>query len=197
MELSPRLYNWFVRPEWFSRLYIHNILKDRFDFENKTVLDFGCGTGTSCSMFASHHYIGVDCDPKRIRYAQNHYPDYTFRLLNGHNLSLPENIIDYILVISVLHHIPTEEIALYLKEFQRILKPCGKILVIEPCFFEKSHISNLFMRFFDRGKYIQSETEYLRQFKSYHYTVEVFSRKKQLCFYNKLFFLAVRKTYIK
>lgn len=190
MELSPRLYNWFVRPQWFSRLYIHNILKDKFDFKNKTVLDFGCGVGTNCSLFASCNYIGIDCNPKRVQYAKYHYPDYTFKVTKGHTIPLQENSIDYVLIISVLHHIPTGEIGLYLEEFKRVLKPYGRVLVIEPCFFDKCHISNHFMKLFDRGKYIQSETGYLKQFQNCHYATQVYGRKRQLCFYNKLFLSA-------
>jgi ubiquinone/menaquinone biosynthesis C-methylase UbiE len=190
MELPPRLYNWFVRPDWFSRIYINSALTGKFDFKNKTVLDFGCGIGTSCSIFACHNYIGVDCDPRRIQYAERRYPGYTFQVLREYTIPLPENTLDYVLIIAVLHHIPGGEIPFYLNEFRRVLRPNGKVLVIEPCFFEKPCISNEYMRILDRGKYIQSEAEYLNYFRNCSYTVEVHDRKRQLCFSNKLFFTA-------
>lgn len=190
MELSPKLYNWLVRPGWFSQLFINDVIKNEFDFNCKTVLDFGCGTGTSSSMFEPGSYYGVDCDLRRILYAQYQNPGYNFSVLRGHTMPVYENSFDYILVIAVLHHIPKHELPLYLKDFKRVLKPQGTILVIEPYLSEGCYFSNLFMKFVDRGKYIEGEEEYLELFRNCNYKVEVHKRYKQLCFYNKLFFSA-------
>ena len=190
MELSPRLYNWFVRPSWFSSLFINNTLKSEFDFNNKKVLDFGCGIGSSSPIFDPDNYLGIDCDPRRIHYAKNLYSDHNFAVINSHNIPLSRNSIDYILVISVLHHIPREDLLLYLVEFKRVLKPDGKILINEPCFFANYTFSNLCMKLFDRGKYIQSEDEYLELFRNYNYKVKIYDRYNQLYFYNKLFLSA-------
>lgn len=190
MELSPRLYNWLVRPSWFMDLYINNTLQNEFDFNNKKVLDFGCGIGSSCSFFDQDDYLGIDCDPRRIHYAKNLHSTHSFAVVNNPEIPVSQNSIDYILVISVLHHIPEEDLPSYILEFNRILKPGGKILVNEPCYFEDCTFSNLYMKFFDRGKYIQSEDGYLELFKKYEYEVKIHNRYNQLYFYNKLFFSA-------
>jgi ubiquinone/menaquinone biosynthesis C-methylase UbiE len=190
MELSPKLYNWFVRPKWFSHLLINGVITKQFDFTNKQVLDFGCGIGSCCSIFSPDYYMGVDCDAKRIYYASHNNPQHSFKVMNGHNLPALRNSFDYILIISVLHHIAQKELTGYLKEFHRILKPNGKIIVYEPCFFENNNFNNLFMKVFDRGKYIQIEDKYLEMFTNCNYDTEIHERYHQLLFYNKLFFSA-------
>lgn len=191
MELPPRLYNWLVRPSWFIDLYINNTLKIEFDFKNKKVLDFGCGIGSSCSIFRPDDYLVIDCDPRRIHYAKNLHPAYNFTILNAPRIPVSQNSIDYILIISVLHHIPRIDLPLYLMNFDRVLKPGGKILVNEPCFFENCTFSNLFMKLIDRGKYIQSKEGYMKLFSEYDYEVKICSQYNQLFCYNKLFFSAV------
>lgn len=151
MELPPILYHWFVRPKWFFDIYIGNIITTNFSFDNKTVLDFGCGVGSSCFMLNPSNYIGIDCDSRRIDYAKRLYPDYNFDVLCGNQLPIDDNSIDYILIISVLHHIPPGLLKDYMKEFYRVIKKDGKIIINEPCFFEKSYFNNLFMSFFDKG----------------------------------------------
>lgn len=116
------------------------------------MLDFGCGTGSSSSIFNPDNYLVIDCDSRRVYYARNLYSDYYFTVVHDHNIPIPKSSIDFILVISVLHHILTKELPLYLKEFHRALKLNGKILAIEPCFFENCGRSNLYMKLFYRGK---------------------------------------------
>jgi len=110
MELSPRLYNWLVRPSWFMDLFINNKLENEFDFNNKKILDFGCGIGSSSSIFDPDNYLGVDCDSRRIHYARNIHSKHNFDVLDGYSIPVPENSFDYILVISVLHHIVEDHI---------------------------------------------------------------------------------------
>ncbi len=191
MELSPRLYKRIVRPKWFTRQFLNNIIKKELYSDNKNILDFGCGVGSFSSMFEPANYMGIDKSPERVYYAKKQYPEYTFNILDGCHMPVPDQSIDYVLIISVLHHIPTTELPLYLREFQRILKHNGKVLVLEPCFLERSRLSNSFMRFFDKGDYIQYDTQYIRMFSSCNYRVTVKKKYKQLFFYNKILFSAV------
>ncbi len=71
MELSPKLYHYFVRPQWFSNIFYDKMFHDLIDFRGKTVLDFGCGVGSSSFLFEPSAYHGVDCDGNRIEYAKN------------------------------------------------------------------------------------------------------------------------------
>src|ERR1700730_10679131 len=189
MELSPQLYHRLVRPKWFTNFYIHNNLRSHFNFTAKTVLDFGSGIGSNCSMFHPTCYIGLDVDQKRIDYAKRIYPTYSFQVLQGDHLPIQDQSIDYILIVAVLHHIPTTEVSNYLIEFQRILKPEGRIIGIEPCFFHKSS-TNWFMSLFDKGKYIQSEEGYFDHFRKHDFEIEVLKRFKKLILYNELYFSA-------
>jgi ubiquinone/menaquinone biosynthesis C-methylase UbiE len=192
MELSPRLYHWLVRPKWFFNTCIENIVSSNFNFDNKTVLDFGCGVGSSCFMLNSLNYLGIDCDSKRIAFAKRLHPDYNFDILQDNKIPVDNNSVDYILIISVLHHIPSESLKDYVKELYRVIKENGKIIIIEPCFFERSFFSNHFMSFFDKGNYIRNEYEYLSIFNNYFQT-DVFKKYSQLLLYNKIFITATPK----
>jgi ubiquinone/menaquinone biosynthesis C-methylase UbiE len=191
MELSPTLYRLFVRPKWFSNLFFSSTLGHSFDFNNKTVLDFGCGIGSSSFMFTPSKYIGVDCDCRRIDYARKLYPEYTFAELKNNTLPVPDHSVDYIVILSVLHHIPTEAVSEYLEEFKRVLKPSGRIIAVEPCLFKGSSFCNFCMSNFDKGRYIRDEDGYVGIFKNSQYDTDILKRYNQLIFYNKLFFTAV------
>jgi SAM-dependent methyltransferase len=193
MELTPRLYHWFVRPDWFTKILnskIEGIIKSKYDFHNKAILDFGSGIGTSCTIFAPQDYIGLDCDLRRVCYARRLYSGYKFSLLEGEHLPLGNASIDCILITSVLHHIPEDKLTCYLNEFLRILKPNGVVLIIEPCFLKGCHFCNIFMKLLDKGRYIRDEAGYIKKFEDLKFRVEVHMHYRQMLFYNKLFFSA-------
>lgn len=189
MELSPTLYNSFIRPKWFSKFFIQDIITPHFDFKGKTILDFGSGTGSNSLMFSTQSYTGVDIDFNRIAYAQKRYPGYRFSVLDSHLLPSPTDSIDYILIIAVLHHISTSDILPYFSEFERILKPNGLILVLEPCLRNNNNFNNRFMQLFDNGKFIRHEDDYLEIFHKLSYETEIKKRFTKL-FYNEIFFTA-------
>ncbi|KUO68984.1 MAG: hypothetical protein APF77_19615 [Clostridia bacterium BRH_c25] len=191
MELSPVLYHRLIRPAWFLNRYIYNTLKDDFSFKNMKVIDFGCGVGSSASLFPPSSYLGLDCDNKRVEYARKINPEYNFGLLMGNKLPVPDASVDYILIISVLHHIASKDIRNYLNEFRRVLSGKGKILVIEPCLYKGTHLSNFYMSWFDKGKYIRTEDEYIELFAQLNYEAQIMRRFGQLFLYRKLFFVAV------
>ncbi|WP_233277377.1 class I SAM-dependent methyltransferase [Paenibacillus durus] len=187
---SPQLYHWFVRPKWFTKKYIHDQIQTRFAFNGKVVLDFGSGTGANCSMFQPNHYLGIDPDAGRIHYARRLYPTHKFLVLENGMLPVDNESVDYILIIAVLHHISSEEITEYMKEFKRILKPTGKIIVMEPCLCRKKPLSNWFMNLYDNGEYIRKEEEYIQLFRENEFSSQVINRFRKGFLYNELFFSA-------
>lgn len=195
VELSPRLYHYFVRPKWFTERYIKNKLKNMlsdYDFENKAVVDFGCGIGSNSIIFNSKKYVGLDCDKRRIEYAKKMFSNYAFKTLDGSSIDIASNSIDYITIMAVLHHISSDDILNYIDEFIRILKPKGEVIVIEPCYCESLPIRNLSMMLLDKGEYIRSEKEYLDLFEPSTWGVnKKYSFKK--CLYNEIFFSVSKK----
>jgi len=190
MHLPPYVYQRIVRPRWLSKLFIERIILKHQNLKDKTVLDFGCGTGVSATMCNPDRYLGLDCDSQRVKYAGQAHPAYRFQVIDNYTIPVPDKEIDIILIIAVLHHISNEDIQKYAAEFCRVLKPHGRILVIEPCFNPLYPFNNRFMKFFDNGEYIRCKEEYLQFFeKEFHIKVLQDFRK---LFYNELFFSAVR-----
>lgn len=150
MPLSPRLYHWFVRPRWFTRRYIHDHINSHYHLNDKTVLDFGAGTGGP--------------DVKRVNLAKRLYPNHKFMPFDHKRIPIPDQSMDYIFVVAVLHHIPDDQIKAYLSEFERILKPGGEVIVIEPYLGERTLFRNRFMKWYDDGEYIRNEEGYMNLF---------------------------------
>ncbi|WP_158738683.1 bifunctional 2-polyprenyl-6-hydroxyphenol methylase/3-demethylubiquinol 3-O-methyltransferase UbiG [Alteribacillus sp. YIM 98480] len=190
MELTPHLYHWFIRPKWITKKYVHNLLTEHVHFSNKSVLDFGAGTGANSVICEPSGYLGLDLNKKRIEFAKRNYPNYRFNVING-SLSVIEQSFDVIMIVAVLHHISPKKVSSYVKEFRKALKPNGgRIIVIEPCFFENTPISNRFMHKNDNGKYIQYEQDYLNFFLNEGFQCKVMKRYSKCLFYNELFFIA-------
>ncbi|MDI3548280.1 MAG: hypothetical protein PWR10_1932 [Halanaerobiales bacterium] len=189
MELPPRLYHWLVRPGWFTKKFISKVIGQDLNFDNKKVLDFGCGIGSSCFMFTPKNYLGIDPDHRRINYARYLYPNYHFKTIKGKKLNTPDNTFDYILIIAVLHHIKSEELPGIMHEFHRVLKPDGNIIVMEPCFYPGNYLNNFLMDLFDRGNYIRNADDYLQMFYLHNFRINNVKRIKKL-FYNEVLFSA-------
>lgn len=132
----------------------------------------------------------MDPDAKRIDYARRMYPRHTFQVLESKNLPIDNESIDYLLIIAVLHHVSSDEISSYMKEFQRILKPNGTVIVMEPCLCKKKPLCNRFMKWYDNGEYIRNEEEYIRLFRDHDYDCKVIKRFRKCFLYHELFFSA-------
>nr|WP_269431301.1 class I SAM-dependent methyltransferase [Paenibacillus algorifonticola] len=167
---------------------MHDHVQSHFTFDGHTVLDFGSGTGANCSMFHPLYYVGIDPDAKRIDYAKRLYTHHAFQVLESKRFPFDNDSFDYILIIAVLHHVSSDEISSYMKEFQRILKPNGTIIVMEPCLCKKKPICNRFMKWYDNGEYIRNEEEYIRLFIDHNYDCNVINRFRKCFLYHELFF---------
>ncbi len=189
MSWHPLLYHWFVRPKWITKRYIHDHITNHIPLNDKYVLDFGSGTGANCCMCEPHMYLGIEPDSRRVQFAQRLYPRHRFETFDLKQIPVDKGQMDYILIISVLHHIDSSNISGYMREFQRILKQDGKIIVIEPYLFVKTTFSNRFMQWYDDGDYIRSEQEYINLFRD-HFQCNVVKKFKKCFLYNEMFFSA-------
>ncbi len=99
---------------------------------NKTVLDVGCGSGALAYRLGdkSKKVIGIDLADERISFANRMYakPNVSFKVMDALNLSLPDQSVDVVVSVGVVHHLPLESV---LKQFRRVLKPGGMIIILD------------------------------------------------------------------
>ena len=96
------------------------------------VLDVGSGPG----QFS--HYIkekgfsvqGIDMSTKMLEIAKERFPDISFKEMDMRALQFGDGSFDGLLAAYSIIHIPTEEIPEVLKEFSRVLKPDGHLMII-------------------------------------------------------------------
>lgn len=108
------------------------------DVAGRTVLDYGCGQGTSSLEYLRRGAIvyGIDISPVYIAEAENAarsagYPEdrFSFRVMDAHAMSFPDNTFDRVVGMAILHHLDAETA---LNEIHRVLKPGGQVALVEP-----------------------------------------------------------------
>ena len=129
-------------------------LVERFGLTlSSSILDVGCGVGRLPIGILSRvgeirNYQGVDVSNTSIRWCQRYitreHPSFQFSHTDVKNprynpsgnsidvdfrLPFDEKEFDIIYLYSVFSHMTTEDIRVYLKEFQRLLSPMGKIFL--------------------------------------------------------------------
>ncbi len=100
------------------------------------ILDLGAGDGTCLSYFARYfpdsHKIGIDVSELSVaEAAARNLPDTEVQVYNGTDIPFPDNHADLILVATVMHHIRFGLHAGLMREALRVLKPGGKIFIVE------------------------------------------------------------------
>lgn len=106
---------------------------------NDVVLDVACGLGYGSAVIAANsdatRVIGVDLDDHAVRYATAMtsavWPQVEFRAGDATDLAfLPDRSVDLITSFETLEHVPDPEALLV--EFDRVLKPAGRVIVSVP-----------------------------------------------------------------
>ena len=116
------------RKKFIQKLDIH---------DGDTVLDVACGTGDVGFEILKKHSVsitGIDLSPKMIELAQGkarkqNLPNITFVEGDAENLPLDDNSVDCLTISYGFRNISNYEQAL--EEFLRVLKPGGKLGILE------------------------------------------------------------------
>ncbi|MGC8906412.1 MAG: class I SAM-dependent methyltransferase [Desulfomonilaceae bacterium] len=109
--------------------------------EGMTVMDYGCGMGFFTIPMAhmvgtSGKVLAVDIQEKMLVSLQRRARRArlsNIQLLTPHDLPhLPDHTVEFVAALHVVHEIPDP--AAFFRDMARLMKPHGKILVVEPKF---------------------------------------------------------------
>lgn len=105
------------------------------------VLDLGCGSGGSMPVLraaGASSIWGIDPSPYLLQLAAQLDPEA--RLIHGvgEDIPLPDASLDGVNVCFVFHEIPPQHLRRVLSELQRIVKPGGRLAVLEPSVMQMS-----------------------------------------------------------
>jgi len=163
----------------FSNSYIfdkfRNIIHNDFKAEKKIIskilrkdkrtLDFGCGAGQFSDVFNPDRYHGVDTDKRYIDFCKDNRKGDFFMIKSSPPYKFKKNYFDQIFVSAVIHHINNKKLSSISKEFSRMLKDNGEIMIVDH--FRKEKQPNLFCKFLiflDRGKYLRNPDKAIKPF---------------------------------
>lgn len=108
---------------------IDNLLKSQ-NFIPQSILDIGAGNGEITSMMKNHYklpYQNVFAIDQKLPHTIN-VTSLTY--VDG-GIPLPDNSIDLIIMLVVLHHIPPDQRPNILAEIYRVLSPDGLLIIRE------------------------------------------------------------------
>jgi SAM-dependent methyltransferase len=98
-----------------------------------SVLDVGCGTGTTSRHLSGHvgSLRGVDVSREMLEIAREEIPDGDFDWYDGEKLPYTDSTFDVVLAICVLHHIQPSRRHEFVSELVRVTRHRGLIVLFE------------------------------------------------------------------
>ena len=135
-----------VTPETFARYaappadtaysleYCYHLLGD---VTGRRVVDFGCGSGANTALLAGRgaHVWAIDISEDLVRLGRRRLKisgredGATFIVSSAHDLPFPDESVDVVFGIAILHHLDLDLVA---REVRRVLKPGGRAIFQEP-----------------------------------------------------------------
>jgi len=103
--------------------------------EGKCVLDVGCGVGYGANELSTKAsaVVGIDFWKEGIHYChQNYGKNMSPLVASGIKCPFKDDSFDLAVSFQVIEHIAPEQVATYLYEIKRVLKPGGTFVVVTP-----------------------------------------------------------------
>jgi ubiquinone/menaquinone biosynthesis C-methylase UbiE len=142
---------------WHS--YLNNtlqFLKTWLNYSaNDTILDIACGTGELERIIVGEHprqkIVGVDISEEMLavaRHKMQSFPSVSFQIASASVLPFADQSFDLIVSANAFHYFDNPIVAL--TEMKRVLKPDGKIVILDWCRdFILCKICDFLLRFLD------------------------------------------------
>ena len=101
--------------------------------EELSVLDVGCGTGTTDQLLVSRvgSLHGVDISEEMLAQARASVPDAEYRWYDGEKLPFPDETFEVVVAICVLHHVPLSSRYKFVSEMVRVARSGGIVAIFE------------------------------------------------------------------
>lgn len=149
------------------------------------ILDLGCGWRGNFFAENSENYYGIDSNQRLIKRLKKSKTG-TYTAMDARELKFESDYFDYVISVSVVHHLSQEDIAKILSEVRRVLKKGGKIIIADGVYPQnKWNIIGWLLRFLDRGRYVRTKFD-LRSLLSVNLNIE-----KEYYFVDKIFAYSV------
>jgi len=176
-----KLYNLEDSYWWHAGLrnLIYTILKNKFlNIENLKILDAGCGTGATLKMlYKFGDTIGIDRSEYALKYTRCRGMD---KIIQGSITDLPfkNNQFDIIISLDVLYHSWINDDQMALKEFYRVLKNSGILILNLPSyeFLRSEHDIHIYTK----RRYTKKEVK--QKLQSVGFTIEKLTYRNSLLF---------------
>jgi len=135
--INKKAYNKIAK-EWSDKNFTSTKMLNKLDKfityikTGKKILDVGCGPGRDTKYLMEHGFdvVGIDFSKDMINEARKRVPNGNFRLMNMMGLDFYDNSFDGVWSLGSFLHIEKKEASAVLKEFWRVLKKCGVLVVI-------------------------------------------------------------------
>jgi len=153
----------FVFKSYFNFIYKTSLkLIKKYLSDYKKILDIGCATGNflykTQKINKKLDLYGVDSSLNMIKIAKEKFKNISFYNLKAEEINFPENFFDIITLIETFHHLPNQK--LVLEKINKILKPEGIFLIVEPDLNNK--IVKILINLMKNFK-IEKESTFLKQ----------------------------------
>ena len=104
--------------------------------QHPNILDVGCGHGLIHPYLIQNFedkisLTAVDIASEVIELARKHNPNVRYDSYDGDTLPYQDNTFTLAFAICVVHHVPSEKWASFLKQMQRVVKKDGLVVIME------------------------------------------------------------------
>ena len=109
-----------------ARTALDVVLSELAPLGGKSLLDIGCGKGGFCQPLQEAGALWRGLDPLEMS------PDLPIDVAAAEAMPYPDNSFDAAVCVRALHHVPVPAMDAALAETARVLRPGGRLVVIEP-----------------------------------------------------------------